>query len=71
MGMLTKTDVYEHLSEEGESSARADLLKRRHGDDPAVLRHREIPRSLTSFDEGEGTRSLLADGDFRAGSQNG
>ena len=31
-GMLTKTDVYHHLNEEGTSSAKADLLKRHHGE---------------------------------------
>lgn len=36
-GMLTKTDVHDHLSADGQSSARADLMRRRQEDLNASL----------------------------------
>jgi hypothetical protein len=59
-GILTKGDIHDHLDEEGISSARADLLRRRHGGDTAALRS-STTSNTDQFDDSRDADALLAD----------
>lgn len=62
-GLLTKTDVHDHLGQDGTSSARADLLRRRHGENSIMLRHGTNMSASDSMTErhDEEAGALLAD----------
>ena len=60
VGLLTKTDIYERLREEGISSAKADLLRHRHGDSSTPLRT-SAEASEEQWGDSADTNALLAE----------